>query len=31
VPLAVGFAAVAVIGCHAFWNLAIRRYASASS
>lgn len=31
VPAGVVFAAAAVIGCHAFWNHAIHRYASASS
>lgn len=31
VPIAIGFAGLAVVGCHAFWNVAIRRYASASS
>lgn len=30
-PLGVLFAMGAVFGCHAFWNVAIRRYASASS
>lgn len=31
IPVAVAFAVLAVAGCHAFWNVAIRRYASASS
>ncbi|MGC4189821.1 MAG: ABC-2 family transporter protein [Thermomicrobiales bacterium] len=31
VPVAVAFSGLAVAGCHAFWNVAIRRYASASS
>lgn len=30
-PVAIAFAIMAVIGSHTFWNLAIRRYASASS
>jgi ABC-2 type transport system permease protein len=31
VPIAVAFSGLAVTGCHGFWNVAIRRYASASS
>lgn len=30
-PMAIAFAAVAVVGSHAFWKVAIQRYASASS